>query len=135
MESLKKTIRVVAAIIEIDGKYLACRRAPHKASGGLWEFPGGKVEVGETAEEALVREILEELRIEIAVHSLFDISTTETEQGFIQLECFASSAIEMPTASSDHDQLMLLDLANLITLQWAKPDLPAVAKLVDSKRP
>ena len=58
---------VVAAAIERDGRYLAARRTRPTDVAGLWEFPGGKVEPGETEEEALVREIREELGVEIAV--------------------------------------------------------------------
>ena len=54
-------MRVVAAIIESNGELLACRRASHKSLAGKWEFPGGKVEPGETEQQALVREIREEL--------------------------------------------------------------------------
>ncbi len=56
---------VVAGAIERDGAYLLCRRPEHKARGGCWEFPGGKLEAGESVAAALVRELREELGIEI----------------------------------------------------------------------
>jgi 8-oxo-dGTP diphosphatase len=62
-----KRIRVVAALVFRDGRVLAQMRPLHKARGGLWEFPGGKVEPGETDEEALVRECREELGIRVRV--------------------------------------------------------------------
>ena len=62
---------VVAALIEQDARFLVCRRPPHKARGLLWEFVGGKVEPGETKREALRRECLEELGVEIAAGDLF----------------------------------------------------------------
>lgn len=58
-------IRVVAAVIERDGRLLVCRRAAHKRHGGLWEFPGGKVEPGENDFAALQRELREELDVEV----------------------------------------------------------------------
>ena len=56
-------LEVVAALVERDGRFLACRRAPEKARGGMWEFPGGKVEPGETRAQALTRELAEELGV------------------------------------------------------------------------
>jgi 8-oxo-dGTP diphosphatase len=61
---------VVAAVIRKEGRYLLTRRAPGAANAGLWEFPGGKVEDGETPEQSLIREIREELGIRIDVGSL-----------------------------------------------------------------
>ena len=60
-------LEVVAALMERDGRFLACRRAPEKARGGMWEFPGGKVEPGETRAQALTRELAEELGVQAAV--------------------------------------------------------------------
>ena len=60
-------LEVVAALMERDGRFLACRRAPEKARGGRWEFPGGKVEPGETRGQALARELCEELGVQAEV--------------------------------------------------------------------
>ncbi len=68
----KKKIRVVAAMIEQDGKLLICRRPEGKALAGMWEFAGGKIEPGETPEQALIRECREELAVEICPQQLFD---------------------------------------------------------------
>lgn len=67
MTSGVPTIHVVAAVIVREGRVLVCRRNRDRADGGLWEFPGGKVEPGERAVEALVREIHEELGVQIRV--------------------------------------------------------------------
>lgn len=133
MNEYKSVVRVVAAIIEFNGKFLACRRASHKVSAGLWEFPGGKVEDGESAETALLREIREELDIEIRIHGPFDISTTRTDAGFIQLECFSCTTDQLPTGSGDHDLIWSVGFEELALLNWAKPDLPAVHKLINLK--
>ena len=58
-------VQVAAALIIQDGRFLICRRPAHKARGGLWEFPGGKLEPGESAAEALVRECREELGVAV----------------------------------------------------------------------
>lgn len=60
-----EAIEVVAAVIQRDGCYLICRRPAHKRHGGLWEFPGGKVHDGETVEDAVRRELAEELQVEL----------------------------------------------------------------------
>lgn len=62
---------VVAALIWDGDRFMACQRPPHKARGLLWEFAGGKVEPGETREEALIRECREELAVELRVDGLF----------------------------------------------------------------
>ena len=69
-------LEVVAAVIVEDGRVLACRRSPLKDSAGLWEFPGGKVEEGESAQASLAREIREELGVDIEVGELLDRSVT-----------------------------------------------------------
>ncbi|WP_158863108.1 (deoxy)nucleoside triphosphate pyrophosphohydrolase [Leifsonia sp. AG29] len=122
-------IRVVAAVISDSGRVLACRRAPGKDAAGRWEFPGGKVEARESDEQALAREIREELGIEIAVGSLLDRSVT----GRIELACYrASLAGVRPSRSTDHDDLRWVAPAELGELDWADPDRPAVEALLRS---
>jgi 8-oxo-dGTP diphosphatase len=65
-ESTDMPIRVVAAVIERDGRHLVCERPAHKRHGGLWEFPGGKVEEGESDFAATERELREELGVQVA---------------------------------------------------------------------
>lgn len=133
---MMKTIVVVAAIIgDGAGRYLACRRAPDKVSGGKWEFPGGKLDHGETEPEALLREIREELAIDVRVLRLFDRSTTETEirgqSVVIELACYVCDlAGEKPVASTDHDELRWVSESQMSALNWAEPDLPAVKKML-----
>lgn len=126
-------MRVVAAIIESDGEILACRRAPHKSLAGKWEFPGGKVEAGETDEAALTREILEELGAVVNVTELVETTFSNTNEMSIEMasyRCGLNSA--RPTQSSDHDKLIWLGLDELRTLDWAELDIPVVEKLLSS---
>jgi 8-oxo-dGTP diphosphatase len=131
-----QTIVVVAAIIvDSEGRYLACRRAPDKVSGGKWEFPGGKLDHGETEPEALLREIREELAIEVRVLRLFDRSATETEikgqSVVIELACYVCDLVgDGPVASTDHDELRWVAENQMSKLDWAEPDLPAVKKIL-----
>ena len=66
-----KITEVVAALIWNEGRFMICQRPAHKARGLLWEFAGGKVEAGETREQALIRECREELDVELAVEDVF----------------------------------------------------------------
>ena len=126
-------MRVVAAIIESNGELLACRRASHKSLAGKWEFPGGKVEAGETDETALAREIREELGAVVAVEQLVE-TTFSTSNGLsIEMASYLCRLhSERPTQSSDHDKLLWLALEELQTLDWAELDIPVVEKLVAS---
>ena len=113
-----------------DGRVLACRRATHKASPGLWEFPGGKVEPGEDAFSALEREIMEELGIECNALRTYDTSTTQAEGQLIKLETIICSSEQLEhLESTDHDEFRWLEFKELLTVEWAQPDLSAVEKL------
>jgi 8-oxo-dGTP diphosphatase len=123
-------IHVVAAIFTKGEKVLACRRAPHKSSAGLWEFPGGKVEEGESPFAALEREIKEELGFECKPHETFDVSITKVGELVIKLEtiiCHFGPVHEL--SSTDHDEFRWLASDELLKLTWAMPDRPAVTKL------
>ena len=121
---------VVAAIFVNGEKVLACRRAPHKSSPGLWEFPGGKVENGESAFTALERDIKEELGLECKPRETFDVSITKVGELDIKLEtiiCPFDTIHELST--TDHDEFRWLASDELHTVNWAMPDRPAVKKL------
>ena len=119
-------IHVVAAIIEDDGLYLACRRRTERSHGGLWEFPGGKVESGESHYSALVREIDEEFGAAIIPLSHF----ATLDDGDLRL-IFMRARLDAPrpTTSTDHDRLEWLALAELSSVTWAPADQTAVELL------
>ena len=129
IRGLMKHIQVVAAIFTEGEKVLAMRRAAHKPLPGKWEFPGGKIEQSESPEQALIREIKEELDVEITSLELFDHSTTSLPDWEIELSCFWVQADRFPKQSTDHDQLIWLEKHKLHTLDWSDADLPAVEKL------
>lgn len=125
-------LRVVAAVIVRDGCVLACRRNPDRSAGGLWEFPGGKIEPGELPEEALAREIREELGVPIDVGALLHRATTLTDTVAVDLSSYRARLTDAtPTGSTDHDALRWLRPDQLLALNWAAPDEPVVALLVE----
>ena len=122
---------VVAAVVRDGDRVLACRRAPGKDAAGRWEFPGGKVESGESPEAALAREIAEELGVRIHVGALLDRTVTARAGGrAIDLACFDCRLDgDAPVASTDHDELRWMPAERLGELDWAEADLAAVAVL------
>ncbi len=121
-------IDVVAAIVEHDGLFLACRRRPER--GGQWEFPGGKVEAGESVDAAVARELREELDVAVVSGEVF----TTVEHGELRIIfVLAGLADERPTRSTDHDQLEWLALDQLASVEWADADRQAVDELVASR--
>jgi 8-oxo-dGTP diphosphatase len=124
-----QTVRVVAAVVVEGGQVLACRRAAHKSLGGKWEFPGGKIEGDESPQEALVREIREELGVEAIVHEEFRNDTTRVGDQNIELTCFRVTLQRWPVSSTDHDVLTWVSHDELDGLEWAMPDWPMVRQL------
>jgi 8-oxo-dGTP diphosphatase len=123
-------LEVVAAVIEQDGEILVCRRATGRSAAGKWEFPGGKIERGESATAALVREIREELQTEILVGGILRTDDTDVNGSTIRLICMSATLrSQRPTMSNDHDALEWRAPTNLLDLDWADPDLPMVKEL------
>ncbi|MFM1993531.1 MAG: hypothetical protein RL537_220 [Actinomycetota bacterium] len=119
---------VVAAIIQDElGNFLCARRGEWKSLPGKWEFPGGKAHDGEELTSALVREIKEELSVEIKVVREFDRTIT----GDIELVCFVCDLVsEKPLSSTDHSELRWVSEKELGELDWSEADLPAVKKIL-----
>lgn len=126
------TIEVVAGVATDGDTVFACRRSPERSAGGRWEFPGGKIEPGETPEQALARELREELAAEVVVGPLLDRSVVTVGELQVDLSCYAVSFRgEPPVSSTDHDRLRWVARTELAELDWASPDLPMVRILTD----
>lgn len=129
------TVHVVAAVIVSEDRVLACRRNRDRADGGLWEFPGGKIEPGERAGDALAREIVEELGVRIEVGVRIHRATTRVPKQLIDLDTYCAwLAGDPPLGSTDHDVLRWLMPGELPALEWCAPDAPVVELLAASAR-
>lgn len=128
---MRNVLLVVAAVIFDGDRVLACRRSPDRAAGGQWEFPGGKVEAGELPEEAVRREISEELAIDVRVVGELTTADTEVGEVTIRLICLRAQLVgDPPLSSTDHDRMEWVPVKELRGLDWAMPDLPAVQMLM-----
>ncbi len=122
-------IRVVAAIITKDNKYLITRRSPSKHLAGFWEFPGGKIEEGETAEACLIREIKEELDINIRVNSFFMENDHSYPTKSISLIAFFCEITEGQITLKDHDCFEWISREQFDDFKFAPADVPFVKAL------
>ena len=120
-----KSIDVVAAIILQDGKILATQRG-YGDFAGSWEFPGGKIEKGETPEEALVREIHEELDATIAVDKPFTIVDHDYDTFHLHMHCFLSHVVSGALQLREHSAAKWLDTASIDDVAWLPADIQVV---------
>lgn len=123
-----KTIRVVAAIILNEGTVFATQRGYGTFKDG-WEFPGGKIEENETPQEALVREIREELDTEIAVGDLFDTVEYDYPDFHLSMKCYICTVVSGNLVLKEHEAARWLDRENLDSVDWLPADLDLIRKL------
>lgn len=122
----KKEIHVVGAVILKEGKILCAQRGDRGSLAGMWEFPGGKIEAGETVREALVREITEELECQVNVGDEITTTIHEYDFGIVSLTTFYSELIEGEPVLTEHAAVKWLASSELDQLEWAPADIPAV---------
>ena len=125
-------IDVVAAVIVKDNKFLITRRAPKLKLEGMWEFPGGKVEKGESLHEAIEREIKEELSCTVKAVEIFDENTHEYENIIVNLTAIKCDLVEGSPLADEHSEIIYLKRENLNSLVWAPADMPIVKKVINS---
>jgi len=116
-----KTIRVVAAIIIDNGKVFATQRGYGEFKDG-WEFPGGKIDTGETPEEALVREIKEELDTEVEVKELLDTVEYDYPNFHLSMDCFLCKIKSGDLVLKEHEASAWLAKENLYSVEWLPAD-------------
>ena len=121
-----KTVRVVAAVIR-DGDRIFATARGYGEYKGWWEFPGGKIEAGETPEEALVREIREELETEIRVGELIDTIEYDYPAFHLSMDCFWAEVVAGRLVLKEAEDARWLTKETLESVQW----LPADAALIE----
>ena len=121
-----KTIKVVAAVIR-DGDRIFATARGYGEYKGWWEFPGGKIEAGETPEEALVREIREELDTEIRVGALIDTIEYDYPTFHLSMDCFWAEVVAGRLVLKEAEDARWLTKETLESVQW----LPADASLIE----
>jgi len=126
-----KEIKVVAAIIQKENKILATKRG-YGEFINMWEFPGGKIEPGETKEQALVREIKEELNIEINVDKFAIDIEYQYPNFYLFMSCFMCSIKEGSIELLEHNDGKWITKEELNTLNWLPADIDAVNYLKEN---
>lgn len=127
---MKKIINVVGAIIFNEDKVLCAQRSENMSLPLMWEFPGGKIEKGETEKEALIREIKEEMKCNLSVEDKVTTTEHEYDFGIVRLTTYKCKLNnELPTLT-EHKEIKWLPLDELKTLEWAPADVPAVDIIV-----
>ena len=126
----KKKIQVVAGLLIREDKILVAKRALHKTHGGLWEFPGGKIERGEEPSEALQRELLEELSVAVCVGSFVASSQVLSEDIEIEMSVFAVQILRGDLINKEHEELRWISPQEVAELKWAPADIPLLPAIV-----
>ncbi|WP_433709051.1 (deoxy)nucleoside triphosphate pyrophosphohydrolase [Paenibacillus illinoisensis] len=121
---------VTAAIFQKENTILIARRGPQDKHAGKWEFPGGKVEPGETMEACLKREIQEELGIVISVDGLFGESIYSYVLGTIKLVAFRVTWLSGDLQLADHDVVEWISIKDLLNYDYLPADVPFVNQLM-----
>lgn len=122
-----KTIHVVAAIINKGNKIMIAKRN-YGEFNGLYEFPGGKVEPGETKEEALKREIREELEVDITIDHFFMKATYDYPTFHLDMDCYLCHLLDENIVLNDHSEIKWID-HNDESIEWLPADLQIIEKI------
>lgn len=124
----RKTVNVAAAVIVKDGRVFATQRGygPYK---DWWEFPGGKIEAGETPEEALRREIREELDTEILVGELLEEVEYDYPEFHLSMKCYMAEVLSGSLVLREHEAARWLPAEELDAVRWLPADLAVTARL------
>ena len=126
---MKKTIHVAAAVIYVDGLFLLSKRLDHQHQGGKWEFPGGKIESEETTEQALVRELKEELNIGVLQQSPFMSLSFEYPEKHVNLHFQLVTEFIGKEQGIEGQKVQWFNKEALMQLTFADANVPVVNKI------
>lgn len=127
-------VPVACGIIERGSLFLAALRGPCRSNAGLWEFPGGKVRSNETAETALLRELREELGIEVAVTSPLPSHRHVYPSATIELIPFICRIISGEPCPREHTEIRWLNAGEALSIVWSPADLPVLKEYLASNK-
>ena len=127
-----KTIRVVAAVIRSEDKIFATARG-YGEFKGQWELPGGKIELGETPQEALIREIQEELDVKIEVGDLIDTIECDYPLFHLNMDCFWCNITEGEITLKEAENARWLSKDELYSVDWLPADIELIEKIYSVK--
>ncbi|WP_181012909.1 pyrimidine (deoxy)nucleoside triphosphate diphosphatase [Citrobacter amalonaticus] len=128
-----KTLDVVAAVIERDGKILLAQRPEHADQAGLWEFAGGKVEPGETQPQALIRELREELGIAATIGGYIASHQREVSDRMIHLHAWHVPAYNGELIAHEHQNLIWCSPEEALSYPLAPADIPLLQAFMASR--
>ena len=125
-----KTVHVAAAVIRKGQRIFAAQRGYGEFKDG-WEFPGGRLEPGETPQQALIREIREELNTEIKVGELIETVEYDYPAFHLSMDCFWCEIVEGSLELKEHEAARWLDLKSLYSVDWLPADRKLINKIKD----
>ena len=126
-------VEVVAALIWDNDKFMICQRPAHKARGLLWEFVGGKVEIGETKEQALIRECKEELNVLLSVGDMFMDVIHEYLDLTVHLTLFNATIAEGEPQIIEHNDIKWILPSEIPDYEFCPADEEILKKILDDK--
>ena len=121
--------QVVAALIRQNNRFLICRRPAHKTRGLLWEFVGGKVEKGETKQQALMRECMEELAVKVRVDDVYMQLVHEYPDMTVELTLFNAAIVEGEPQLLEHSEIRYISVDEIDRFDFCPADVEILAKL------
>ena len=124
-------IEVVAALIREGDKFMICQRPAHKARGLLWEFVGGKVEPGETKEQALIRECQEELAVTLSVGDVFMVIIHEYPDLTVHLTLFNATIAEGEPQKLEHNDIQWITPSEISNYEFCPADEEILKKILE----
>ena len=121
--------QVVAALIWQNNRFLICRRPPHKTRGLLWEFVGGKVENGETKQQALIRECMEELAVKVRVDDVYMQLVHEYPDMTVELTLFNAAIVAGEPQLLEHTEIRYISVDEIDRFDFCPADVEILKKL------